>query len=323
MDNLLGNIIKEALNKGPLPGEILREARRARDLSLQYIARQLRLSVSTLDALEGDDYKNLPSAIFVQGYIRSYAGLLGLDTEPLLAQYNFLVGKSAAVPRMESEAKTKPSASSVLFPVVNLNYVILAVIGVLVLVWVYMGMRKEPKPEVTSVKTPPPALQVGRGQNKESMNIEDFEVNSAPPRPTTDESPKTLTTAEFGRDEKLVGNLGAESGLGRPAVIKPALATLSIRLKKNAYVEVVDANNRSLLKNATEELRRKSSQGEYIQLTGKAPFVIRSDSAENVEILLNGTRYSPLRLSKQLKGDEVIFKSSKTTPIVASPLLKE
>ena len=42
MDNLLGNIIKEALNKGPLPGEILREARLAYQ---KIILRQQRLGV--------------------------------------------------------------------------------------------------------------------------------------------------------------------------------------------------------------------------------------------------------------------------------------
>ena len=86
MDNTFNGFDSSSI-KGPMPGEVLREARRARDLSMQYIANQLRLGIDIIEALENDDYKNLPVAAFVQGYIRNYAALLGLNADPLITQY--------------------------------------------------------------------------------------------------------------------------------------------------------------------------------------------------------------------------------------------
>lgn len=66
------------------PGQILRAARLARGLSIQDVARQLRLSVRQITALEEDDYGKLSSGTFLRGFVRNYAKLLQLDPAPLL-----------------------------------------------------------------------------------------------------------------------------------------------------------------------------------------------------------------------------------------------
>ncbi|MEA1051057.1 DUF4115 domain-containing protein [Lamprobacter modestohalophilus] len=65
------------------PGQQLRQAREARKLDISQLATSLRIAPQVVEALEQDDYKQLPSAVFVSGYIRSYARLVGLDPEPL------------------------------------------------------------------------------------------------------------------------------------------------------------------------------------------------------------------------------------------------
>lgn len=65
------------------PGARLRQAREARKLEVSEVATSLRLTPQAVEALERDDYRRLPSAVFIAGYIRSYARLLGLDPEPL------------------------------------------------------------------------------------------------------------------------------------------------------------------------------------------------------------------------------------------------
>lgn len=65
------------------PGQQLRQAREARKLELSQLATSLRIAPQVVEALEQDDYAQLPSAVFVSGYIRSYARLVGLDPEPL------------------------------------------------------------------------------------------------------------------------------------------------------------------------------------------------------------------------------------------------
>ncbi|HET7061853.1 MAG TPA: RodZ family helix-turn-helix domain-containing protein, partial [Nitrosospira sp.] len=66
------------------PGQILRAARLGRGLSIQDVARQLRLSVRQVTALEEDDYSKLSSGTFLRGFVRNYAKLLQLDPAPLL-----------------------------------------------------------------------------------------------------------------------------------------------------------------------------------------------------------------------------------------------
>jgi cytoskeleton protein RodZ len=68
------------------PGAALSAARRTQGLSLGDIARQLKLSVRQIEALERDDYSAFSGMVFVRGFLRNYAKLLQMDAEALLAQ---------------------------------------------------------------------------------------------------------------------------------------------------------------------------------------------------------------------------------------------
>src|SRR5579883_647730 len=68
-------------------GEALRQARRARGLSLEAAAGETRIPFRYLAALEDQDYGALPSAVYARGVLRAYADFLELDPEPLLAQF--------------------------------------------------------------------------------------------------------------------------------------------------------------------------------------------------------------------------------------------
>lgn len=69
------------------PGRRLRDARQSRGLELARVADQLHLKPTLIAALEQDDYEALPGSVFVTGYLRNYARLLGLDPDPLLTAY--------------------------------------------------------------------------------------------------------------------------------------------------------------------------------------------------------------------------------------------
>jgi cytoskeleton protein RodZ len=66
------------------PGAALAAAREALNLSVTEVARQLKLSVSQIEALEAGAYEKLPGPVFVRGFIRNYARLLRLDPEQML-----------------------------------------------------------------------------------------------------------------------------------------------------------------------------------------------------------------------------------------------
>jgi cytoskeleton protein RodZ len=74
-------------------GRRLAHAREARKLTIQKVAESLHLDVRMVEALERDDREALPSPIFVKGYLRGYASLVGLPAEELVSEYTALAGE--------------------------------------------------------------------------------------------------------------------------------------------------------------------------------------------------------------------------------------
>ncbi len=70
------------------PGERLRQARLLQQREVKEIANELRIPERLIVAIEADDYKSLPEPAFVRGYLRSYARLLGVDSDILITQFN-------------------------------------------------------------------------------------------------------------------------------------------------------------------------------------------------------------------------------------------
>lgn len=66
------------------PGAQLRAAREAEGLSVDDVAHQLRLEAAVIRAVEADELDSLGAPVFVKGYLRSYARLLGLPEQELV-----------------------------------------------------------------------------------------------------------------------------------------------------------------------------------------------------------------------------------------------
>jgi cytoskeleton protein RodZ len=67
-------------------GTALKAARERAGMSLGEVADRLKLSIRQLEAIEHDDFQQLPGATFVRGFVRNYARFLRLDPEPLMAR---------------------------------------------------------------------------------------------------------------------------------------------------------------------------------------------------------------------------------------------
>ncbi len=67
------------------PGRALAAARAGLKLSVADVSQQIKYGVKQIAAIEADDYAKLPGTTFVRGMIRSYAKLVQLDPQPLLA----------------------------------------------------------------------------------------------------------------------------------------------------------------------------------------------------------------------------------------------
>ncbi len=86
-------------------GNILREAREAKGLTLSEVQEQTRISAKFLTAMENGQYDLLPTPVHVKGYLRNYARFLSLDPAPILDRYE--VGSDR-----KSKKKPKPTPAT-------------------------------------------------------------------------------------------------------------------------------------------------------------------------------------------------------------------
>ena len=110
MENLPENNSGQGNNpatKKSSTGSMLREARENLGLTVADVAGQIKFAPRQIEALEADDFKSLPEAAFLRGFVRSYAKILKLDAELLLA--NMPSAKATAV-------ELVPSSVDVPFP---------------------------------------------------------------------------------------------------------------------------------------------------------------------------------------------------------------
>ncbi len=95
------------------PGRRLRELRESRGIEIERITAQLHLGRNVVEALEQDRYADLPSPVFVAGYLKNYARLLGTNPEPILQAYRTMVpAEESYIARSVSEPRGKTSARS-------------------------------------------------------------------------------------------------------------------------------------------------------------------------------------------------------------------
>lgn len=116
----------------PGSGLKLRQAREARNLSVEDIKSALRLKEGVVEALECDDYRVLPAPIFVKGYLRSYARLVGVGEGPVLAHYQ-AQGPSDPPLLASAFSNTKGYHPRVPWPIVLGALSFLAIVGVVLM----------------------------------------------------------------------------------------------------------------------------------------------------------------------------------------------
>lgn len=83
-------------------GQKLRQAREARNITLQEIAAITKIGTRALQALEWERFEQLPGGIFNKGFVRAYARAVGLNEDETVAAYM----EAAKVPPLETDMHT-------------------------------------------------------------------------------------------------------------------------------------------------------------------------------------------------------------------------
>ncbi len=125
-------------------GAILKKARGKKDI--QKIANTLKIRARYLQALEQSRYEDFPGKIYAIGFLRNYAGFLGLDVEALTAQYH------AETSFIKPDTLDMPvSSRPVLFPSMKYLALALGVILLLCIFWYFLTYSETQTEDISAV----------------------------------------------------------------------------------------------------------------------------------------------------------------------------
>lgn len=91
-------------------GGALRDARQQLGLSIDEVAGRTKFAPRQIEALEADNFADLPEPAFVRGFVRSYARLVQLDAAALVAALPLPAAPSAVEPAKRSESVPLPAS---------------------------------------------------------------------------------------------------------------------------------------------------------------------------------------------------------------------
>jgi len=298
------------------PGETLQAARLAMEISCREVAEALNLPIKTVEAIEANDYERLPSPVFTRGYIRAYAKLLELDSDPVVAR--FPLGETET---QTAEVTVTPSANGLEALVRQNPRQLMGIAGALALVVlialvVWLVPESEEAPEVSAavsaeVVTDEPAAEsvatVARPSGPEPVADAAAETRSRV-EPTVAAAPAAVPESDIEDDqvaaERSVVVDAAPATTERPLAVAPAsdspateqpapdtpvgvrriTATGSDRLlfqfTDDCWVEIKSATGASLYSDL-------SRAGRTLELVGLAPFRILLGYAPGVTMSFN------------------------------------
>jgi len=86
-------------------GSYIKHERELRGVPLEEISRITKIHIRFLEALEDNRFDELPGEVFIKGYIRSYANIIGSDVDEMLNSYEESIGNKLIEKGPKSQSK--------------------------------------------------------------------------------------------------------------------------------------------------------------------------------------------------------------------------
>lgn len=282
------------------PGAQLRARREAAKLSQDEVARELRMTVSKVRALEADDYDRLHSDTFVRGYLRTYAKLLGLDPDEMLQVYRLARRQSG----LAEEPEESPLKINVPDPTRSVWKFVLWILVLLAGIWAlsvwFLGNKQEPSVSTTMVD---PVAEMNTPESDPQASVIDDErapvdVEPSPQRESdnnaegvaAEDGPAVASGAQAATDvERAEPSNNAVEPLAATEVVDSAaslrdpevLDQLRLSFSEECWVEVTDSRGDVLEADLIQP-------GRALSLSGEAPFTVKLGNAAAAQVELNG-----------------------------------
>ncbi|MHB8903643.1 MAG: helix-turn-helix domain-containing protein [Patescibacteria group bacterium] len=130
-------------------GEKLRQARLFKNLRLEDIAKKINISAKYLNALEEENFDNLPSGLYRKNFLREYANYLGLDNLELIKQLEVNSENNSSVNPFSKKILKK--SKFLVFPKIIRNALLFLSVLICFLYLIFYFQRIISAPELTIV----------------------------------------------------------------------------------------------------------------------------------------------------------------------------
>ena len=253
-------------------GQLLANARRQEQRSVQDVAHELHLDEWIVEALEADDYGAIGAPVFVKGHMRKYAELMEVAQDDVIAAY-YRSEKAPATPPLVAA-----SANPRKLPVVSsgMMLVIVAFIAIaLLLVWWFR--RDEPTvpevPETVSLSPEPTTLLPASQSDPES-------VTTTPTEQLRDQVAEDADSATQSQPASAAPPPVSESSVQ----VRDGQVLFDMSFSEESWVEIRDGSGRRLFFGMAQS-------GSSPSVRGVPPLDVLIGNTGGVTLAVNGERY--------------------------------
>lgn len=270
------------------PGQRLRSEREALGVSLREVADTLNLSINVVQALEDDDYDQLPGAVFTRGYVRAYARLMDLDPAQLLERLPSPDGKTVPVSGEPEFAEWIRRRPGLVLGALGSVVLLLLVAGILWL-WPEDGFDSLWQSiDGSAVSVPPVEADAAWEWEQAQQPVGGDSTALSPGSAAGDGAlgPEGEISAEAISLEAITIPAESVAATGRDAAGATRLTpdgedTLTLRFAADCWVEISDVEGKVIYR----ELHRPD---DVLELVGQAPFRVKLGHAPGVELQFRG-----------------------------------
>ncbi|MFP6793723.1 MAG: RodZ domain-containing protein [Pseudomonadales bacterium] len=143
------------------PSELLAEARQRLGLSQKEVADKLYLTTSFIKYIDAGEFSSLPKPAFIKGYLRSYARVVDLSGDEIVALYDAELQIAEPTPEIRGVTEEDVGTASITGPVLQIGLIGLGGLALVVAViwWIVSDPEEETPLSVAQPGVSQPATQ--------------------------------------------------------------------------------------------------------------------------------------------------------------------
>ena len=263
------------------PSELLAEARQRLGLSQKEVADKLYLTTSFIKYIDAGEFSSLPKPAFIKGYLRTYARVVDLSGDEIVALYDAELQIAEPTPEIRGVTEEDVGTASITGPVFQTGLIGLG--GLALVVSVIWWLVSDPEEETPLSVTQPGVSQPATQDSSEAAF--DFELPS--------QEGAALQSEQLSQAPALPDQTGLESQIAMTETLR-AIDTveqaLAETVAESPEVSVIPATEASIQEAVTEQSISGPSTSEPFTSGQENPSVVEVADSVNFERTTDGAR---------------------------------